>query len=271
MKKIIIRLICFCVILIGTVCFKAEGILPSQTPQTPYLTPSLKLYNTDIVISPDRPVVGQRTLIGIRVYNRGSVIASRFYINLRISQGNNQVTRSFYVRSLTPGMSTFKSFYFTPHFTGSYRIDAAVDSRYGVYEHSTGVNYTSRYFVVKQSGGVSLGSSLVDLSVNSSEITINPEQPVAGQKIMVGVYIYNIGRSVASNFYVTFRIYHQGKPFLHDNFVPVLQPGRCYYTYFYYTPELSGSYRVDVLVDSRNTVNEIEKNNNAGYMNFTVR
>ena len=208
-------------------------------------SPDLMVYS--INFTPSTPTAYDNVTIKVVVKNIGSAGSSQVKGGLLINQDVTQIVDIPVLKALH---STTLTIYWTPTNPGNYTVSFIADYYQQIDESNESNNVLD--------SNVSVSEGRVDLKVD--EIIYTPEIPTVGQNVSLKARVSNIGRKNSSSCKGTF--YVNGEV-LATVSIHALNPGK----YFViepvkWTPSSFGSYNIRFWVDSTESVDEIDEENN---------
>lgn len=209
---------------------------------------------------------GETVQVQVTVKNQGTLKAGKFYIGLYLSSDSTITTgdtflSNEYLSSLAAGaeVSYTTSITLPGNVSGTYYIGAIADTR----GKTTESDETNNTFAV---GPVSIGNG-PDLVVAALGV---PSRLVSGQTISVPVAIRNQGTGAAGKFYIglylsTDSTITTSDTFLGEEYLSSLAAGaqRSYTTSITLPANISGTYYIGAVVDSKGTIAESDETNNS--------
>ena len=203
---------------------------------------------------PGAPVVNQKNNISVTVKNNGLKGASNFAVKL---YDNNKEVASNTVASLGAGASTVLNFNWTPTTTGSHTLKVVIDALKQVTESNENNNQMNKTVTVQK--------QKADLIISSFTI---PNNPKFKKTYQLKAVIKNNGLVNAGTF-VT-KIY-DGSTLLGSKTTKSLDVGKYSTFTLNWTPKVTGTHQLKVVVDTGKQVDESNENNNQMIKNAVIK
>lgn len=231
----------------------------------------------DLVVTglgvPSSLASGQTVSVPVSVRNKGTGAAGKFYIGLYLSTDSTITTGDTflsheYISSLAVGAdeSYTTSITLPSNISGTYYIGAIVDSKGAIAESDESNNSFAAGPV-----SVAYGPDLVVAALGA------PVTATAGKKVTIPVTIKNQGVGAAGKFYIylylsTVNALNADAVFLGDEYLSTLAAGaeESYTTSVTLPSNISGTYYIGAVVDSKAKIGESDETNNTLMASPTV-
>lgn len=143
---------------------------------------------------------------------------------------------------------------------------------YGVTALDSSGNESKISNIVKTGLFADLGINPQKLISRNKDISISKMYPVAGKKVKLSAKIHNKGAITAENVDVSVNAIDGNgkKKTLYSNVIPAVKPGTESIITFDWTPGKTGKYNVDIAIDPKNKLSEINKKNNRTGLDISV-
>ena len=209
---------------------------------------------TDLVVSPERPVEGERASIKMSFRNDGDAAATDFLVRILVDGAVVNQTRF----GMGPGASaTFSASWNAT--VGNHTVAAQVDALGDVAERNEANNELSRALAVSPKPRADLVVTL---------LRVVPDRPVPGQPTVLEAHVRNVGSATARGFTAAFlvdgaTVGTDGGPF---TFLP---PGTVASFRVPWTA-VEGEHEVRAVADVANAVDESDETNNQAAIRVDV-
>lgn len=213
--------------------------------------PDLAIKN--VSYNPSQPVEGDSVKVRLTITNIGTQPASNFNIIMEVD--GKKVTEEK-IGLLNPKEVKYVEFTWKAE-EGTHEIRFIVDKDNRIDENNEQNNFKVIYIVVK--------SKKIDLVLRS--VSFNPSQPLKGEAVKFDVSVENIGEKESSSFYVLLKV--DGEK-IDEKQIQSLSPGEVKHISFTWTSE-GGWHVVEIIADSRNSVDELDEDNNIYMLRIGVK
>jgi cobaltochelatase CobN len=212
----------------------------------------------DLIISsfnpPSAPVVNQKHAVSVNIKNNGLSSAGNFAVKLY--DGSKEVATKT-ISSLGAGASTAVNFNWTPTTTGSHTLKVMVDALKQVTESDENNNQLNKTVTVEK--------QKADLIISSFTL---PNNPKLKKTYQLKAVIKNNGLVNAGTFTTKF---YDGSTLLGSFNTKSLAVGKSTSFTLNWTPKVTGSHKLKMVVDTAKQVDESNENNNQLTKNAIIK